>query len=252
MEIKNATILVSGANGGIGTALIDELLVQGAAKVYAAVRDSKEGQRLCQRYAEQRGSGCVQVVQLDITCANSVAAAAQECADINVLINNAGVNLRTDFLAPEALNNAQIEMEVNYFGTLAMCRAFAPVLACNSGSDKALLVNIASILGKVNLPAIGTYSASKAALHSLTQGLRAQLVSQNIKVIGVYPGPVDTRMTAGDASPKTSPQDLARAIITGLSEGEDELFPDEMAQGLQAALLSNPKQVELNLASSVA
>jgi len=252
VKIKDATVLVSGANGGLGTVLVDELLAQGAVKVYAAVRDSKEGQRLCLRYAGKDGAERVQVLQLDITSAASVEVAARECADVNVLINNAGVNLRTDFLAPAGLDNARIEIEVNYFGTLAMCRAFAPVLARNADSNAALLVNIASILGKVNLPIIGTYSASKAAQHSLTQGLRAQLASQNIRVIGVYPGPVDTRMTAGDDSPKAQPQEVARAIVMGLSGSEDELFPDGMAQELQAALLQNPKQVERNLGASVA
>ncbi|MDD2558672.1 MAG: SDR family oxidoreductase [Desulfuromonadaceae bacterium] len=252
MEIKDAIVLVSGANGGIGTALVEELLAQGAAKVYVATRDIDEGQRLCQRTAVQHGVGRVQALQLDITSDASVAAAVRECADVNVLINNAGVNLRTDFLAQAGPENARIEIEVNYFGTLVMCRAFAPVLARNAGSSPALLVNVASILGKVNLPIIGTYSASKAAQHSLTQGLRAQLSNQNIRVIGVYPGPVDTRMTAGDDSPKAQPQEVARAIILGLSGGEDELFPDRMAQELQAALLQNPKQVEKNLGASVA
>ncbi len=252
MKIKDATVLVSGANGGIGTALVDELLAQGAAKVYVAVRDIREGQRLGQRYVEQGDAARIQTLQLDITSAPSVTAAARTCADINVLINNAGVNLRTDFLAPTGPDNARTEMEVNYFGTLAMCRAFAPVLAHNAGRNAALLVNIASILGKVNLPVIGTYSASKAAQHSLTQGLRAQLASRNIRVIGVYPGPVDTRMTAGDASPKAQPQEVARAVVTGLSGDEDELFPDGMAQELQTALLQDPKQVEQDLGASVA
>lgn len=251
MKIKDATVLISGANGGIGAALVDELLAQGAAKVYAAARGIKEGQRICENVG-QRGAGRVQALQLDITSAASVTAAALECADVNVLINNAGASLHTEFLAPTALESARTEMEVNYFGTLAMCRAFAPVLARNAGSDAALLVNVISILGKVNLPVIGTYSASKAAQHSLTQGLRAHLVSQNIRVIGVYPGPVDTRMTAGDDSDKAQPQEVARAIVMGLGEGEDELFPDKMSRELNAALLQDPKQVERNMAASVA
>lgn len=243
MNLKNKIVLVTGANGGIGGTLVKGLLDKGAAKVYAAARTTAAVAALVQQYA-----GRVVAVPLDITDASSVAAAAEQCRDIDLLINNAGVNRCMWFMGPTGMESAREEMEVNFFGTLAMCRAFVPVLASRNGGA---IVNVCSIIGLVNLPLNGTYCASKAAVHSLLQGLRAELAARNIQVVGVYPGPVDTRMTAGQEMPKTTPDQVAAAIITGLENGDEDIFPDPMSQGVHAAMEKNLKQVEKEFAAMI-
>jgi short-subunit dehydrogenase len=142
---------------------------------------------------------------------------------------------------------AREEMEVNFFGTLAMCRAFAPGLVSSGGT----LVNVCSIIGLVNLPVNGTYCATKAAGHSLLQGIRAELAPRGVRVVGVYPGPVDTRMTAGMDSPKTTPEQVAAAVLTGVENGDEEIFPDPMSAQVHAGLLHSPKQVEREIAAAI-
>lgn len=243
MNLNNKIVLVTGANGGIGGALVKALLDKGAAKVYVAARKTAAVAELVQRYA-----GRAVAVQLDITDASSVAAAAEQCRDIDLLINNAGVNRCMWFMGPTGMESAREEMEVNFFGTLAMCRAFVPVLASRGGGA---IVNVCSVIGLVNLPINGTYCASKAAGHSMLQGLRAELAPRNIHVVGVYPGPVDTKMTAGQEMPKTTPDQVAATIVTGLENGDEDIFPDPMSQGVHAGLEKNPKQVEKEFAAMI-
>lgn len=243
MNLNNKIVLVTGANGGIGGALVKALLDKGAAKIYVAARKTAAVAELVQQYA-----GKAVAVQLDITDASSVAAAAEQCRDIDLLINNAGVNRCMWFTGPTGMENAREEMEVNFFGTLAMCRAFIPVLAARGAGA---IVNVCSVIGLVNLPLNGTYCASKAASHSMLQGLRAELAPRNIHVVGVYPGPVDTRMTAGQEMPKSTSDQVAAAIVTGLENGDEDIFPDPMSQGVHAGLEKNPKQVEKEFAAMI-
>ena len=140
-------------------------------------------------------------IKLDITRADEVAAAASRCTDVNVLINNAGVARFKPALGAPAMDDARLEMETNYFGTLAMCRAFAPVLKTNGGGA---LVNMLSVVSFMNVPMQGSYSASKAAEWSLTKAVRFELRAQGTLVIGVYAGYIDTDMTTGIAGPKSS------------------------------------------------
>lgn len=243
MEIKGKTALVTGANGGIGGALVKALLDKGAAKVYAAARSTDAVDEL-----GQGGDPRVVAVLLDVTDPAGVAGVAGQCRDVDLVINNAGVNRCVGFMGPTALEDARLEMEVNYFGTLAMCRAFAPVLASRGGGT---IVNVCSIIGMVNLPLNGTYCASKAAGHSLLQGLRAELASGGIRVIGVYPGPVDTKMTAGQDMPKTTPEQVAAAILAGVEKGDEYIFPDPMSQHVHAMLEKDPRQVEKEFGTMV-
>lgn len=243
MNLQNKIALVTGANGGIGGALVKALLDKGAAKVYAAARTTAAVAALVQQHGAR-----VVAVQLDVTDPSSVAAAAQQCPDLDLLINNAGVNRCTWFTAPTAMQSAREEMEVNYFGTLAMCRAFAPLLASRGGGA---IANVCSIIGLVNLPINGTYCASKAAGHSLLQGLRAELAPRNIQVVGVYPGPVDTKMTAGQEMDKTTPEQVVAAIVAGLENGDQDIFPDPMSQGVYAGLQKDAKQVEKEFAALI-
>ncbi|GFO63965.1 SDR family oxidoreductase [Geomonas paludis] len=235
MDVSGKVVLVTGANGGIGWALVNELLERGAAKVYAAARNIEAVAQMA-----KFDPGHVVALRIDVTHETSVATAAAQCQDVDLLINNAGVNHCKSLLDPDGLETARQEIKVNYLGTLSMCRAFAAVLAARSGA----IANVCSILGLVNLPVNGTYSASKAAGHSLLQGVRAELASRGVKVYGVYPGPVDTRMTAGQDMDKATPEQVAKIILDGIAKDEEYIFPDAMSQDVYRGLLNAPREVE--------
>ena len=235
MNIKNQTILVTGANGGIGKALVNAFLAAGAAKIYACARDITSLDVL-------PVDGRINKLKLDICNTASIEKAAMAARDLTLLVNNAGTG-GGGLLGSQQI--ARREMEVNYFGTHAMCTTFAPILGKNGGG---CVVNIISVIGLVNMPSIGTYCASKAALHSLTQGMRGALSGQKTAVVGVYPGPVDTRMTDGLAMAKASPESVAEEILTGLTAGLEEIYPDSFAQKIHAGLLANPREVAREMA----
>jgi len=236
--IKGKTALVTGANRGIGEAIVDALVAAGAKKVYAAARNTQDLAALSARYGTR-----VVAVQLDVTVPAQIAAAAAAAPDVELLVNNAGYAGHTGgaFTDPEWITSGRKEMEVNYFGPFAVTQAFAPVLAKNGRSA---VVNIASIASLVNFALLASYSASKAAAHSLTQATRTMLKDQGTQVFGVYPGPIDTRMAKDIPLDKTSPADAARAIIAGIEAGIEEIFPDPMSQGMGAAYLASPKELE--------
>ena len=243
MNLEGKIVLVTGANGGVGSALVKALLDKGAAKVYAAARNIAAVKELAQFNAER-----VVALRLDITSAASVAKTAEQCVDVNLLINNAGINRCVSLMGLAGMEAAREEMEVNFFGTLAMCRAFAPILEANGSGT---IVNVCSIIGLVNLPVNGTYCASKAAGHSLLQGGRAELAPRGIRVIGAYPGPVDTKMTAGQEMPKATPDQVASAILAGLELDAEDIFPDPMSQGVHEQLEKNAKQVEKQFSAMI-
>jgi len=243
MNLEGKIVLVTGANGGVGSALIKALLDRGAAKVYAAARTIAAVSELAHINSER-----VVPLRLDISSAASVAMAAEQCVDLNLLINNAGINRCVSLLGLAGIEAAREEMEVNFFGTLAMCRAFAPILEANGSGT---IVNVCSIIGLVNLPVNGTYCASKAAGHSLLQGVRAELAPRGIRVAGVYPGPVDTKMTAGQEMPKATPDQVAAAILAGLENDDEDIFPDPMSQGVHAGLQKDSKHVEKEFAAMI-
>jgi NAD(P)-dependent dehydrogenase (short-subunit alcohol dehydrogenase family) len=242
MQLHGKVALVTGANGGIGKALVKGLLAKGVAKVYAAARNAAAVADLVEHDPAR-----VVAHELDITDLAAVSAAAARCGDTELLINNAGINRCVGLLSPSGLDCARAEMEVNFFGTLAMCRAFAPVLVSRGGT----LVNVCSIIGLVNLPVNGTYCASKAAGHSLLQGVRAELAPHGVRVVGVYPGPVDTQMTAGLESPKAVPEQVVSAILTGLEQGDEAIFPDPMSTQVHAGLRHAPEEVEREFATLI-
>lgn len=235
MQFENTVAFVTGANRGIGKAFVEALLYNGARKIYAAARNPESLAGLV-----AAGAGRVIAVALDVTDRQQIANAAKN-TDVTLLINNAGVAGYNAFIAGETTDPARQEMETNYFAVLDMIRAFAPVLADNGGGA---IINIASVASLVNFPVLGSYSASKAAVHSLTQGVRAELAGQGTHVLGVYPGPIDTDMAANVDMEKTAPSEVARAVLAGLEAGEDDIYPDPMAVDLHANLLANPKAVE--------
>lgn len=242
MDLSGKVVLVTGANGGIGQALVKELVERGAAMVYAGMRNIQPLADL-----GEYGQGRVVALRLDVTQQESVAAAAAQCQEVDLLINNAGVNHCKSLLDYDGLKSAREEISVNYLGTLAMCRAFAPALAARGGA----IANVCSILGLVNLPVNGTYSASKAAGHSLLQGVRAELAPRGVKVYGIYPGPVDTRMTAGQEMPKATPDQVAGRILDGIEKGEEYIFPDPMSQEVHSGLMQAPREVERQFGAMV-
>jgi NAD(P)-dependent dehydrogenase (short-subunit alcohol dehydrogenase family) len=239
-SIKGAVALVSGTNRGIGPATVKALLAAGAAKVYCAARDTRTIAKLIATSPKR-----LVPLALDVTKPEQVKHAAKTCADVTILVNNAGVNFNTPLIAIDSVENARSEMEVNYFGTLAMCRAFAPILKKGKGGA---IVNMLSILAHVNLPLMGSLCASKAALLSLTQALRAELAAQGTHVMAVLPGAVDTDMTRMLTIPKMKPAEVAKAIVHGLEYGLEEVCPGDMAMGVAAGLALDPKAVEKQFA----
>jgi short-subunit dehydrogenase len=233
--IKDSIVLITGANGAIAQALIAVLTARGAKKIYAAARD----------VSSLTASGLIVPIKMDVTSDDDVGRAAAQATDVTLLINNAGINHNTAFLLAPDLAIAREEFECNYLAPLRVVRAFAPALIANKGA----VLNMLTILARVNLPLMGSYCASKAAALSLTQGLRAELGAKGVRVAAALPGAVDTRMTAGLPIPKMSPADAAAEILDGFEKGEEEIYVGDMARGLAAGLASDPKGVERQLAS---
>jgi NAD(P)-dependent dehydrogenase (short-subunit alcohol dehydrogenase family) len=231
---------VSGANRGIGRSFVEALLARGAAKVYAGAR---QPDRLADLVAA--GAGRVAALRLDITQPADIAAAADRCRDATLLVNNAGINLQGGLIAAKDLSLARAEMETNFFGPLMMCRAFAPILAGNGGGA---IVNMLSILARVNLPMYGSLSASKAAALSLTQGVRAELAKHGTLVVAVMPGAVDTEMERNFPPPKLPPAEAAHAALDAVEQGVEEIYPGDMASGMSQGLAADLKAVEKDLA----
>ena len=242
-SLKGTVALVTGANRGIGAAFVSGLLEAGAQRVYAAARNPQTLAALAQSDAR------IVPITLDITDDRSVQAAATRLGDVDLVVNNAGALLGARLIAAPDLAAARQEMEVNYFGLLRMCRAFAPILAAYGGGT---LIIVLSILSRMANPAGGGYSASKAAALSLTQAVRAELQAQGTRVIGVLPGFVDTDMAAGVNAPKIQPSDVVRATFDALLTDHEDVYPGEQASQIAAWLLQDPKAVERLFAQSVA
>ncbi len=220
MNLNNKTVLVTGANRGIGYALVKALLGRGVNKIYAASRTTSK--------LPDFGDDRIVPVQLDINDAAQIENAAKVAGDIDLLINNAGVAAFTSLLTgPREL--LERDMQTNYFGTLDMVRAFVPVLEEKHG---AAIVNIVTIAAFANFPMLGGYSASKAALYSLSQGIRIELASKGISVHTVNPGPIDTDLARDFPADKASPEDTAENILNGIESNEPDIFPDAFGRQL--------------------
>lgn len=231
MKLDNKIIFVTGANRGIGKAIVEALLKQPVKKIYAAARDSKS-----LTFADKR----VVAVALDITNRKQIEAAAALANDSDILINNAGA-LSFAGVVTGDLKELTRDMEVNYFGTLSMVNAFAPVIAAKGSGA---IANVISIVGLASMAGIGGYSASKAALFSATQAMRAELKAKNISVHGIFPGPIDTDMAKEFTVEKTSAAVTAENIIAGIIADQEDIFPDPTSANLSELWAKDPKGLE--------
>lgn len=226
VKIKNSIVLITGANRGIGRGFAEEFIAAGAKKIYLGARNLGT-------LAEFVASNPKRLIplQLDVTNPDDIRNAAQKAGDTKILINNAGVLHRGSLLDEDRVEKARQEMEVNYFGPLAMIHAFAPVLKKNGGG---VIVNVASIASLVPMPGIPTYSASKAAVHFLTLEMRTELQGEGIHIVGVYPGPVDTDMARSFDLLKVTPDYVAKETIRAIEAGKTSVFPDPLLKDIYA------------------
>ncbi len=246
MQWQQQTVLVTGANRGIGLALVDALIERGAKKIYITGRDK----RAIEETARARNNARTELVplQLDVTSSADIRRVKEEVTQLDILINNAGIAVASGFIQDNSPEIAQQEMATHFFGPMNLSRALLPALY---RSPQAALVNVSSIAGIANMPVLGPYSAAKAALHSLTQGLRAELKSKGILVQGVYPGPVATRLSEGYDLPKPQPGDVAAIILQSIEQQREDVFPDALAQQWYAAFSRDPKSLEREFAAWV-
>ena len=242
-NIQNSVAFVTGTNKkrGIGRAIVEALLANGASKVYATARNASQ---LDDLVTESQGK--VIAVELDVTDLDAIEKLADLYPDVTLVVNNAGY-----FGNTSSIDDVKNEIAINYFAPLAIAKSFSNTFA-NVSSDEpgvkpTALININSIASFVNFPVGGTYSASKAAAHSLTQAQRRDL--KNTLVIGVYPGPIDTDMADGIDMEKTPPSAVAAAIVEALSQGTEDVFPDPTAVHLHESWKKDAKALEHQMAA---
>ncbi|MDD3505368.1 MAG: SDR family NAD(P)-dependent oxidoreductase [Sulfurimonas sp.] len=234
--MQDKTVLITGANGGLGNAFVQVLLEQKAKKIYAAARDINS-------LAHLKHISNIELLKLDITDISSVKAAREKTSDIDVLINNAGINS-----GARVFDGDFSDMEVNYKGTANLCKSYFEY----AKEHKMQIINISSIVALCNLPIMAKYSISKSALHSFTQALRAELKAYDSEVYEVFAGPIDTRLTKGVDMPKADPIDVAKMVIKDVKEGVFDIFPDVFAQMVKERLATDPKGVEADFTKSLA
>ena len=224
IDPQGKTVLITGANRGIGLAFAEAFLAAGISKLYATARKPESVQPLIDKHGDK-----VVALQLDISDDDSVKAAAAAATDVDIVVNNAGILLHGNYTSDEVFNNLDKEIEVNVKGLLRMARAFAPVLKANGGGALAQLNSVASLRNFADFTA---YCASKAASYSITQGLHDMLAEQGTDVVSVHPGPIKTDMIDGagfdDIAPP--PSVVADALIAALKAGEFHCFPDDFAK----------------------
>src|SRR6185295_3552222 len=236
--VKDAVIFITGANRkrGIGSALVQEAVKRGAKKVYATARDVSQLESLASKYP-----GIVVPVRLDVTNKDDMDRVAKEANDTQIVINNSGFAGYSGICFNYSEEAARQELEVNYFGLIHLIRAFCKTLIKNKNGA---IANVASIAGLSSFPMAATYSASKAAAHSLTQSVRAELTRHGISVFGIYPGPIDTDMADGVDFEKETPAHAAVRIFDGMEQGIEDITTDGFADTFVKNLRVDPKAVE--------
>ncbi|MFC5721639.1 SDR family NAD(P)-dependent oxidoreductase [Streptomyces gamaensis] len=248
MKIEGSVALVTGANRGIGRALVAEFLARGAARVHAAARDPHSLEPVIALAPDR-----VDPMELDLDRPGTITAAAASAPDVTIVVNNAGTH-GVGHLLEMDLDVVEKVLMTNCVGPLLVMRAFAHMLQHRGGGA---IVNVVSTAAFGATPSQGSYPASKAALHSMTQAVRADLAPYGISVHGVYPGPVDTDMldyvighepTFGDF-PRATPRDVARAVLDGVEAGDEDIFPDPFALEIEAEWRADPKALAARLAA---
>jgi NAD(P)-dependent dehydrogenase (short-subunit alcohol dehydrogenase family) len=227
MIIEGAVVLVTGANRGLGAEYVRQLLDRGAAKVYAGARSP-----------ESVLTAGATPIKLDVTNAADIQAAVEQCSDLTMLINNAGVVIGSRVMAENSLENAKAEFETNVWGPLNLSKAFAPVLAANGGGA---IVNVLSAVSWMSIKEVATYAMSKSAAWSLTNALRLELARQGTLVVAVHPAFIDTDMAAGVDMPKTSPHQVVERTLDGVVAGLPEVLADDTSAFVKNSV---PKHIE--------
>jgi len=228
-KVENKTVLVTGANRGIGKAIVESFLARGAAKVYAAVRNPESASALVEKYGDK-----VVPLRLDLSQPKSIISAAEIANDVEIVVNNAGVLTNAQALDDEAMDNLTFEIDVNLYGLLRMAQAFAPILKANGGGA---FVQLNSVVSMKTFSNVATYSASKAAAYALTQALREELAEQGTAVVSVHPGPIATELLDGTGFEEIAepPERVADGIIEAIENKTFHLFPDMMAKQIGGA-----------------
>ena len=224
ISISGKTVLITGANRGIGKAIVDNFFEKGAAKIYAAVRAPATAQPLIDTYGDK-----VVALEVDLSKPETIEAAAEVATDVEVVVNNAGILKPARLLDEASVEIFQSELDVNVFGLMKMAQSFAPVLKANGGG---VFVQLNSIASLNSFSGFATYAASKAASYSITQGLREELGQQGTHVLSVHPGPISTDMAkdAGIEEIAEPPSLVSEGIVAALAAGDFHLFPDTMAK----------------------
>jgi NAD(P)-dependent dehydrogenase (short-subunit alcohol dehydrogenase family) len=239
MELTGKVALVTGANRGLGSALVKALLDRGVAKVYATARQADD---LAHIGTLDRTR--VVPLQLDVTNTAQLAGVVHRASDVQLLFNNAGVlDFGSVLDAPPAAFRRNFD--VNFFGLLHVTRAFAPVLTAQHGA----VVNLLTLVALASMPGLGVYNASKAAAWSLTQSLRADFAKRHVKVFSVFPGAVDTDMLKGVEMPKTPPAAVAAEVLDGVEADQEDIFPDPMSRQIYAQWAADHKGIERQFAA---
>jgi NAD(P)-dependent dehydrogenase (short-subunit alcohol dehydrogenase family) len=234
-KVQGASVLVTGANRGVGRSLVDALLERGAARIYAAARDPETLGPVVACDPDR-----VLPLVIDLTRLETITAAAEQVQALTLLINNAAIAQFVPGLVAER-SNLLDQMHTNFMGTFDMIRAFAPVVERTGGGAIANVMSLQSFAGSTGMDG---YSASKAAMHSLTQSLRPALAERGIALSGVYPGGIDTDMLKGLDAPKSTPRVVADGILDGVEAGEQDIFPDPVSRYLSAIWYADPKRFE--------
>ncbi len=237
-RFHNANVLVTGANRGLGLALVRAALNASARRVYATARDVSSLETLTRTDPER-----VVALQLDVNDADSVARAAERAPDVDILVNNAGILASFDVLQSKP-EDILLDFSTNAFGMLAMAKAFLPAL---SRDQRGALVNVLSIVSLANMPALGGYSAAKSAAYSFTQALRPELSRRGVSVHAVLPGPIDTDMVRQMEMPKTDPAVVAQAILDGVNAGVYEILPDPASREMYTVYKRDPQALAAQL-----
>lgn len=241
MKIRDSVILVTGANRGLGLALVEEAVERGAARVYATARDPKSLGRAIETSRDR-----VVPLALDVTDAQSLATAAARAKDVSILVNNAGVLASYDALTSSE-EDLQKDFDVNVLGMLAATKALLPSLEAAAGRGGAAVVNILSVVSLASMPSIGGYASSKAAAWSLTQAIRGDLAKRGISVHAALPGAIDTDMVRTFEMAKTSPRLVAKGVLDGVESGLAEITPDAMSTELYRLWKRDPQELERTL-----